>query len=198
MLGSVWQTHVAHLSPVANHDCACALLSRHHTADPCVAIATAFEKPFSRHEKPKTNVLWLVYVDSGLQCHAKRATADDLRPHAFLPRGVQLTVCRCAGYDGRLCMWAAQGKQGLKSAAMLFSAQLADGHDALSLLLDPGGSFILAGCRDGTIGVRAPKCLRVLLVSHAVVKTSADRPVVRDGLAPWADDPKPGLDSPHK
>lgn len=50
-------------------------------------------------------------------------------------------------------MWAAQGKQGLKTAALVFSAQLEDGKTILSLLMDPGGSFILCGCSNGQIAV---------------------------------------------
>ncbi|KAK9843338.1 hypothetical protein WJX74_010606 [Apatococcus lobatus] len=56
-----------------------------------------------------------------------------------------------SGYDGRLCMWAAQGKQGLKAAALVFSVQLEAGKTILSLLMDPGGSFILCGCSNGQI-----------------------------------------------
>lgn len=50
-------------------------------------------------------------------------------------------------------MWAAQGKQGLKTAAQVFSTQLEAGKTILSLLMDPGGSFILCGCSNGQIAV---------------------------------------------
>ena len=53
-------------------------------------------------------------------------------------------------------MWAAQGKQGLKTAALVFSVQLEAGKTILSLLLDPGGSFVLCGCSNGQIAVSNP------------------------------------------
>ncbi|KAK9861432.1 hypothetical protein WJX84_001737 [Apatococcus fuscideae] len=58
-----------------------------------------------------------------------------------------------SGYDGRLCMWAAHGRQGLKAAVLLFTAQLEAGQDILSLLMDSNGSFVLCGCRDGKLAV---------------------------------------------
>ena len=50
-------------------------------------------------------------------------------------------------------MWAAHGRQGLKAAVLLFTAQLEAGQDILSLLMDSNGSFVLCGCRDGKLAV---------------------------------------------